>query len=296
MKRQLLPLLLALALLCASCAGVGALLPGPAPSGEGLTLYYLATENGETGRVLNSEFREIPGNTPLAQDVMPVLLAGPESPELRSPFPPGTAVRSCREEGDLAIVDLTEAYGGLSGMDLTLADGCIVLSLCGLEQIDRVYLTVEGRPRPFRDQVYTAEDFLLDNGSGGERQQTVRLWFLRGETLEAEERTLSLRMGDRVEIAALQALLEGPESGELEPVCPPDAALLSLTREGRRYTVDLSGTWLEGEEDPLRLLAVAETLLELAPEAEIFFQVEGIPLESFGGMDLNEPLGALPKG
>ncbi|MCI8474688.1 MAG: GerMN domain-containing protein [Oscillospiraceae bacterium] len=295
MKKRLLPLFLALNLLCASCGGVRELLTDPSVSGKGLTLYYLAGEGGERGQVLDSEFRETPGNTPTAADVMPLLLAGPETPGLRSPFPSGTVVRSCREEGELAVVDLSEAYGGLSGVDLTLADGCIVLSLCGLGHISRVYLTVEGRPRPFRDQVYTAQDFLLDNGSGGERQQTVRLWFLQGETIAPEERTLTLRMGDQTEIAVLQALLKGPESGELEPVCPPDTALLSLGWEGNRCTVDLSGGWLEGEEDPRRILAVAETLTELNPEAEILFQVEGIPLESFGGVDLDELLGAEPK-
>ena len=61
------------------------------------------------------------------------------------------------------MIDLSEAYGGLSGADLTLADGCIVLTLCQLSEVERVYLTVEGRPRPFRDQLLSAADFLLEN-------------------------------------------------------------------------------------------------------------------------------------
>lgn len=290
MKRRLPALLLLLAALCAACGVAEKVFPRE--TGEGLTLYYLAGNGNSEEMLLDSEFREVPGNTPTAADVVPLLLVGPESPELVSPFPAGTRVRSCREEGDLAVVDLSEAYGGLSGMDLTLADGCIVLSLCELDHIRRVYLTVEGRPRPFRDQVFTAHDFLLDRGSGGEGQQTVRLWFLRGENLDTEERTLSLRMGDRAEIAALQALLSGPESGELEPICPQGTQLLSLTREGEAYTVNLSDSWLEGEEDPRRIQALAGTLLELDPEKTVTFQIEGQSLETFGGMDLSRPISA----
>lgn len=292
MRKRVIALALSMVLLCAACGRIG----GGKEKGEGqYSIWFRSISVGENGAAIGEELQSLPENGVTVESLMGLLLAGPEAMELTGPFPRNTFLRSWRMEGDTVFLDLSEAYGGLSGADLSLADGCIVLTLCQLPQVEQVYLTVEGRPRPFRDQVYTAQDFLLDNGSGGERQQTVRLWFLQGETIAPEERTLTLRMGDQTEIAVLQALLKGPESGELEPVCPPDTALLSLGWEGNRCTVDLSGGWLEGEEDPRRILAVAETLTELNPEAEILFQVEGIPLESFGGVDLDELLGAEPK-
>ena len=263
MKKSWMGLALALCLLCAACVP-GSLRETPGP--DEVQVWFLAGENSEKGPALHPESHPLPQEG--AEGLLALLLAGPEEVGARSPFPLGTTLRSCREEDGLAIVDLSETYGGLSGVDLTLADGCIVLTLCELSHIDRVYLTVEGRPRPFRDQVFTAGDFLLDNGAGEDRERTVRLWFLRGETLAPEERTLSLRMGDRVEIAAVQALLEGPESGELESVCPQGTELLSLTAEGHRYTVDLSGSWLEGEGTSRGLLAITETLRELDPEGQ----------------------------
>ena len=112
----------------------------------------------------------------------------------------------------------------------------------------------------------------------------------RSGGLEEESRSVQLGAGDRPEIAALLALLEGPESIELRPVAPEETALLGLGRRGDRLTVDLSGRWLEGEEDPQRLWAVAQTLWELEPEAGIVFQVEGQPLTAFAGVELTEPL------
>lgn len=278
MKRRLTALCLALALLCAAC-GPGAGREGP---GEGeAEVWFLSAANGEKGSALAPEFRALPQGEAAEEGLLELLFAGPEGTDLRSPFPRGTAVRSWRLEGDLALVDLTEAYGGLSGAELTLADGCIVLTLCQLEGVERVYLTVEGGPRPFRDQVLCPDDFLLENGAGGERELEARLWFPSGGGLAAEERTLTLQMGDDPVIAALQALLAGPESGELWPVCPEGTALLSLTREKESYILDVSGAWLtEDEEDPRRVQAIEATLAEWTPGARVELLVEGQAPES----------------
>lgn len=266
---------LAAALLCAACTAV----PGKAPAEGELALWFPSVENGERGNALKREYRDLTPGEETAESLLSTLLAGPESPELQTPFPNGTALRSCRMEEGTALVDLSEAYGGLSGAELSLADGCIVLTLCQLPQVERVYLTVEGRPRPFRDLVLSGDDFLLDNGAGGESQMELRLWFPAEAGLAAEERTLSLRVGDRPEIAALQALLEGPESGELRPVCPEGTTLLSLTREEGRYVVNVSGGWLEEGETSLRFQALEATLRELDSTARVEVLVEGEPWE-----------------
>lgn len=275
MRRTLLAVCLALLALCAACVPDGS---GEGPGGGEAAVWFLANGNGETGAALAPEYRPVPEGAG-EEKLLEMLLAGPESLELSSPFPRGTALKSLRLEGDLALVDLSEAYGGLSGADLSLADGCIVLTLSQFSQVKRVYLTVEGRPRPFRDQVLSAQDFLLENGAGGASQMEARLWFPGEEDIAPEERTLELRMGDCPEIAVLQALLAGPESGELQPLCPEGTALLSLTVEEERYVVDVSGSWLEGEEDPRRIQAIAATLAEWEPEARVELLVEGQPAE-----------------
>lgn len=161
-RERLLCLSLALVLLCAACVP-GAARNGPA-EGEA-EVWFLAGENGTAGAALASEYRPLPQSGTEEEDLLGLLLSGPETPNLSSPFPRGTALKSLRMEEDLALVDLSEAYGGLSGVDLTLADGCIVLTLCQLPEVERVYLTVEGSPRPFRDQVLSPGDFLLENGA-----------------------------------------------------------------------------------------------------------------------------------
>ncbi len=165
---------------------------------------------------------------------------------------------------------------------MTLADACIVLTLCRLEDVEAVYLTVDGRPRPFRDQVLTPADFLLEEGEPGEREVEAALWFPAGEELGREERTLRLAAGDRIEVALLQELLSGPESGELDRACPEGTVLRSLSLDGGRAAVNLSARFLEGEEVPLRLWAVVQTLEGVIPGVRVRFQVEGLALEEAG--------------
>lgn len=295
MRKRVIALALSMVLLCAACGRIG----GGKEKGEGqYSIWFRSISVGENGAAIGEERQSLPENGVTVESLMGLLLAGPEAMELTGPFPRNTFLRSWRMEGDTVFLDLSEAYGGLSGADLSLADGCIVLTLCQLPQVEQVYLTVEGRPRPFRDQVLRPEDFLLTNGGDGERLVELRLWFRRGESLAAEERPLTLAIGDDPAIAALQALLAGPENEELEAICEPEATLLSLTLRDGCYAVDLSQEWLtgpEGGEDPRRFQAIVDTLAEVTPEARAIFLIEGQRLESFGGLDLTRPLAAREK-
>lgn len=287
--RALTALVLLAALLCAGCAPQPA--SGTSPEGQ-YSVYFVSGQGSADSGALACEFRTLPPGRGAVDGLLRLLLAGPESPGLESPFPQGTTLRSWRVEGDQAVVDLSEAYGGLSGVDLTLADSCIVLTLCQLPGVHAVYLTVEGRPRPFRDKVLHASDLLLENSPDGPSEQEITLWFPSGEELTPESRLLRLAVGDDPAVAALQALLAGPETSGLRPICPEGTELLSLDRDGVRLTVNLSGEWLEGKEDAAFVHAVADTLAALEPGAEVSFQVEGEPLKRFGGVDLTQPIRA----
>lgn len=169
MRKKLLTLTLALALLCGACGGEK---PEAGQGEDQVELWFLSGSQPDPASALGRELRPRPEGEDGVAGLMELLLAGPESPELKSPFPGNTQLKGWSIEGDQVTLDLSEAYGGLSEVDLSLADGCIVLTLCQLPEVRQVYLTVEGRPRPFRDQVLSADDFLLETGSQGAEGQT----------------------------------------------------------------------------------------------------------------------------
>ncbi len=292
--KRLMILMLALALLCAGCGERG---HGEVETEEYPVCFVTREETAEGGdggiaskSVVDWEYHALPPGQRALDGLIRTLLAGPEGEGLASPFPRGTSLRGWRQENGVVTLDLSEAYGGLSGVELTLADACIVLTLCRLEDVEAVYLTVDGRPRPFRDQVLTPADFLLEEGEPGEREVEAALWFPAGEELGREERTLRLAAGDRIEVALLQELFSGPESGELDRACPEGTVLRSLSLDGDRAAVNLSARFLEGEEVPLRLWAVVQTLEGVIPGVRVQFQVEGLALEEYGGVKLGQGL------
>ena len=87
---------------------------------------------------------------------------GPAQGEnLTSALPEGVSLRSWTLNNGLLTVDFSSTYGTLSGIDLTLADYSVVLTLTQLEEVETVMITVGGEMLSYRDhQRMTAEDIV----------------------------------------------------------------------------------------------------------------------------------------
>ena len=153
MKRRLLTSLLILLLLSA-CS------PSPITRSSPYQLYFLSTAN--YGPAILSQPCPIDEVSSPEQLIL-ALLNGPDDESLRSPFPQGLSLRRCIQEGTHIIVDFSEQYSGLSDISLTLADYCVVLTLCQLDGIESVEITVSGRPISYRShQILTGEEVTSD--------------------------------------------------------------------------------------------------------------------------------------
>ena len=141
---------------------LGACAPEPAPGPEGPLVYFVDTGH-ETGGALRGEV--LPGGERSVDALVSALLAGPAGENLRSPIPADTALRGWKLEDGLLTLDLSEGYGGLSGVELTLANYCITLTLCQLEGVESVQITAAGRPLSYREhQVLKPEEAVLEGG------------------------------------------------------------------------------------------------------------------------------------
>ncbi len=130
----------------------------PVPAGS-VGLYYLSGEDG--GPALVQEFWD-PGSSEVTpESVLQALLNGPYQDEHASPFPRGTALVSCSPDpGDPGClkIQLTEQYGGLTDVALTLADYSIVLTLGQLEGVTSVEISASGLPSAYRSHQILAPD------------------------------------------------------------------------------------------------------------------------------------------
>ena len=76
--------------------------------------------------------------------VLSLLMGECHEKGFQSPIPAGTTLRSAEVKGSTAWVDFAGSYGQLSGMDLTIADYCVALSLTQLDGVYAVRITVNG--------------------------------------------------------------------------------------------------------------------------------------------------------
>ena len=99
------------------------------------------------------------------RDHGPALSPQPEQAGLVSPFPRGVAMQQWswdEERPGVLLVDLSEQYGALADVSLSLADYSIVLTLSQAEGVEEVEITAGGRRVSYRShQVLSAQEAVL---------------------------------------------------------------------------------------------------------------------------------------
>ena len=141
--KRICSLLLLLILLLSACVAVNR-------EEEGTPIYFVSDTPGRT-LALVPEYRLLPENVEPIQTMLEALLEGPETEGLSRAIPAGVSLRDWTLEDGVVIVDLSGRYGNLSGIALTLADYSVVLTLCQLEEVEAVMITVNGEILAYRD-------------------------------------------------------------------------------------------------------------------------------------------------
>lgn len=297
MKRLTVPICLCVLLMFP--AGCASNREQPPPAGS-VGVYFAAAGERLGGPAVDCEYCVLSGERAPVEELMDRLLAGPQEEVLRlaSPFPAGVTLQSWALEDGRLSLDLSEQYGGLSGVDLTVADYCIALTLCQLEDVDSVSITVEGEEVVFRStQQLRAGDVILTGAEEEPVYVNVTLWFPRreGDGLGVETRQLLLTKNDNLATAAMEALLSGPAYESLSLTAPEGTALLSVAVEDGVCVLDLSEAFLTGmPEDPrmarLMVYGLVNTLCSLDAVELVQIRAEGGTVEFYGSLPTARPL------
>ena len=262
-------------------------------------VYYAVTGEQATVQVVDWEYR-VPTGEDTASALAELVLSQPETAGLASPAPSGTRLLSCQQEDGQLRLDLSEQYGGLSGVDLTVANSCLTLTLCQLEGVEEVYITVEGEPIPYQTlRAMGADDVLLPGTGETELTVSVGLCFPRadGGGLGIEYRDVVQNEGDTMASTVFTALLEGPRYQELTSLMPEGTKLGGISVQGGVCTVNLSSEFMAGlpkGEQAARLLlySIVDTLCmqEKLSISTVQILSDGHAIESIGGVPASMPL------
>lgn len=304
MKKRL-PVLLAAALLALAACGTAGVGQRTAPEETGYQIFFpvaLGAEAGDnqiTGPTLKGETRYTTG-ADVANWLVECLLAGPQSPGLSSPYPAG--VRQIAPpviEDGVCRVNLSEQYGSLSELKLTIADYCIALTLCQLEDIEAVTIDVEGEAIPYRDHQLLAEgDVLLSSAEDEPVYLHAALYYLSadGAGLRVEQREVLVGEQETTVSAVMNALLAGPEDASLTLPMPEGASLLAVWVENGVCYLNFDAPFLTTPppqpQARLLLYAMVDTMCALPDVDAVHLLVEGQSLPEYGGVPTASPLEA----
>ncbi|MGM9662944.1 MAG: GerMN domain-containing protein [Oscillospiraceae bacterium] len=291
-KRLLLLLLLLGAVAAVACAGREA-----GEQGQ-YALYYLAADpKALGGDAVRAEYCDLAlSEEPqtAAQQLLERYWAGPQREDLMSPLPDGLQLLEAELSGGRLRLDVSSSYGMLSGVELTLADSCLTLTLTQLPGVYSVAVTVNGKPLEYRAvQELQARDVLLSTAEDLVATLEARLWFIDTATgeLAEESRKIPVYEGKTRAESVLDALVEGPEGDKLRSAFPEGYAFLSVRVEEESCYVNLSSqalTLLEGGE-AAALEAAARSLCSLSTVSSVRYLVDGETADRYGAARIDEP-------
>ena len=284
-------------LLAAVCAGLLFACAAQPETEDGLKLWFLSAPSREKLPVAFDNWsyegeETVPG-------LMAALLDGPpaESGLVRA-VPAGIRLLDWSVAGRVAQVELSDAYGSLTGLDLTLADYSIVLTLTQLGGVDGVRIEVNGGGAAFQDrQVLYAGDAIFSGAEEEPVEVYAALYFLREETGELgfELREFRLTEDEPPAQAVLETLAAGPQEEGLDALLPEGTTVRSALVDGGLCHADFSVELLSAiPDDPkqqeLVLSSIVESLCSLEQVEQVQLLVEGEPLERYGSVNLPGPL------
>lgn len=239
------------------------------------------------------------GRQQQAQYIMELLLGGCTDKDFICPVPEGTTVNSCTVTGGTVSVDLSREYEQMVGVERTIADYCITLSLMQLDGIYAVRLTVNGLlPEGRTNGVYTSAEVLLTSPEDIVRTVKVTLYFpTGGGTLAGEDRRLTVYEGETVAQAVVKALTERPMDSYAgsEQLLPEGFAVLDTKVEGGTCYLNLADgvTALlpEDSTDQERMIqGLVDSLCSLEDVSQVQLMVDGEYQMMLGCVPISRPL------
>ena len=253
-------------------------------------LYFLAQpELARGGDAVAAEYcdLDLPEDTAMAARLLlERYWAGPQRSGLKTPLPAGLQLQAVQFSGGRLQIDVSTPYGTLSGIDLTLADSCLTLTMSQLDGVYAVTVTVNGGLLEYRgEQQLRERDMLLSSQEELVGTVDATLWFAdENGGLVSELRRIPVYEGKTRAESVVDALLGGPEKEGLHGLIPAEYEYNSLRVEDGICYVNLSAEQLPvlagGEEAALQ--ALANSLCSLDTVHTVRYLVDGEAVLRYG--------------
>jgi len=245
------------------------------------------------------ETRELFGRykSELYEAAVNALFQPPENNALLCIFPDDIAVNEVRQIDEETIrVQLNSAYRKLSGINKTMADYCIALTLCNLEGISFVEISSEDDPEHI--VVLSAEGAVMSPAELEIDAYNVTLYFADESTMDLISVEHSVLLSDPEELprAVVESLITGVEThdGQKYVLGDSEVRLNDIYTVDNTCYVDLNLSFLKipvftETGDSLTLYSLVNSLCALEDIQYVQILINGYVRESYFSAHFQEP-------
>lgn len=229
------------------------------------------------------------------------LLEGPSSADMSRTLRAGTKLLSIATDKTLAKADLSREFYHEEGIYDILALASVVKSLCSIQGIDQVLVTIEGQPLVTADGkeqgILKDTDVIFVADALMEDEANITLYFsdMNAEFLTPEIRRVNVRRGDSLEKLVMQELIRGPESQEAGATVPSETKIRSIETKDKVCFVNLSSEFVTknnvgSSAERLTVYSIVNSLTEISGVEKVQFLIEGEKKDVYLHMTFNEPI------
>ena len=264
------------------------------------TFYYPRTETAYQGNegVIAPELRELGGIADDLTAILELYCAGPLEPGLENPLPPGTVLLDHCLDGTILTLRFNDVLAQLTGIELTVAAGCLARTFLPLTGAQELILTADGALLGGNTSLrLRLEDLSLRDDSLDLLHTEYPVYYASTDRRYLIRQTVTTHHTSQEELIMhlLEKLLTPPSGSGLRSALPAGTRFLSVSLENGLCTVDVSAEFENRRfytmsAQCLSLLSVVNTLTALEEIDRVEFTVEGDLLIRYGSLSITAPL------
>lgn len=245
---------------------------------------------------LASEIREVKYSDPkrLPENLMIQLLKGPENSKLYRLIDKETKLLGLYNNDGAVEVDLSDEFLDEDSAKNMLAVYSVVKSLCSIDGVNSVKVTVRGREIETSSGIIgylSAEDINLSTDQNTIETNEIILYFPEKDTGMLKKKIRTVKVGDQqpLEYYVVSGLIKGPGTKEFQSVLHKDTEIISVNTVSDICFVNMSKNFVEknaGSNGELAIYSIVNSLTELENINRVQFLIEGKKVHEFGNMDI----------
>ena len=265
-----------------------------------LKIYFL----NKTATDIVTEERHMDGdNDKLLDLLIEEILKGPDSGKNKPVVGKNTVVKSKKKTDTYITVDFSKEFLRESDTENMLSVYAISRTLCQVEKVTDVMVTVEGEPVKTPDGATIGylknNDINLENDTFTNDSKNITLYFAKkdGSGLAKEVRTIKITDTKPIEWYVVAELIKGPVNKDLKGTLSKDTELMAV--ETAKSTchitfknfIEKNMSKPDSFESELAVYSVVNSLLELEDIGSVRFLFDGKTAEMVGKFNFSEEFG-----